>query len=184
MNIGSFRLPASWDAGISAAKVITEIPIRKPKPGQWFRVRPGDEWVFDTILYKDEDGDTYIVAPLFHQELLDQNLARPSRIYMLILYGSSSMILSDIPLTLPGEKPNLWHDSRMRHYETAKEEWIRISANRTVGGYEIYLPDGNLVDPEWSDKPENMEDVLTLAFKERIIDSDDHPVLNRLRGRA
>lgn len=183
-SIDDCRLPPSWETGITVKKQITHIPVRRPDAPQWFRVRPGDEWVFDCFLYKDDDSEPYLILPQFQQELLQQGLARPVRIYTLMLNGSNTLILSDVGLPDSEGKHNTWHKSRMEHYEVAKERWIRITANRSLSSYELWLPSGNLAEPEWPDQPETMQKALELAFKDRIIDADDHPVLNRLRGRA
>jgi len=36
---------------IAVKRVVTSIPIKKPKPGvEFFRIRPGLEWKFDTYI--------------------------------------------------------------------------------------------------------------------------------------
>lgn len=186
MNLEDCRIDPSWVSGISVKKQLTHIPIRRPKPSQWFRVRPGEEWTFDAFLYRPEDDSEQplLVMQRYQPELLQQNLCQPVRFYMLMIYGSNTLILSEVGLPDGEGKHNSWHESRMQHYEKAKERWIKISANRSLGSYELWLPEGNLAEPEWPDEPASMIKALELAFKDHVIDADDHPVLNRLRGRS
>jgi hypothetical protein len=39
-----------------------------------------------------------------------------------------------------------------------------------------------LSEPVWPDKP--LTEIMAIAFRDRIVDSEDHPVVGRLRGRA
>jgi hypothetical protein len=68
----------------------------------------------------------------------------------------------------------------MEHAERAMTEWIRVQANMDLGAYEATSAPAKLPDPEWPDYAFN--DLVRIAFRERIIASFDHPVLKRLRG--
>lgn len=46
--------------------------------------------------------------------------------------------------------------------------------------YRVYEAEGQLSEPVWPGKP--LPELLKLGFKDRIIDSPDHPVIKRLRG--
>lgn len=59
---------------------------------------------------------------------------------------------------------------------------VRIKANKALGAYEISLAKGELPEPKWPKEPKTIKDALKIAFKDRIIDSIDHPVLKQLRG--
>jgi len=53
-------------------------------------------------------------------------------------------------------------------------------ANMSTGAYDIDEAHGKLGEPEWPEL--SMGELLKIAFKDRYIDSYDHPVLKRLRG--
>jgi hypothetical protein len=55
-----------------------------------------------------------------------------------------------------------------------------VQANLALGSYEVHQALGNLPDPEWPGMPLN--DLLRVAFRDRLITTMDHPVLRRLRG--
>jgi hypothetical protein len=52
-----------------------------------------------------------------------------------------------------------------------------------LGGYRVRQAEGKLSEPEWpTDK--TFGDLLAIAFADRIIMSEDHPVVRALRGLA
>ena len=87
-------------------------------------------------------------------------------------------------LRLPGSscKTDAWSMCALEAYEEAKKNWVRVSANMSLGAYDIYEALGNLSDPEWPD--ESMDEIVRIAFRNSFIDSYDHPVLRRLRGES
>ena len=48
------------------------------------------------------------------------------------------------------------------------------------GKYDVFEASGSIPDPEWPELP--FREMLKLCFKDRYIDSLDHPVLQSLRG--
>ena len=62
----------------------------------------------------------------------------------------------------------------------AKERWIRTAANMALGAYDILTAADGLSDPVWPDIP--FDELLRIAFRDRIINSLDHPILRQLRG--
>ena len=62
----------------------------------------------------------------------------------------------------------------------AQKDWIRISANMSLGAYEVYQATGALSGPEWPDL--EFSKILEIAFKGRYITTLDHTALRRLRG--
>ena len=49
-----------------------------------------------------------------------------------------------------------------------------------LGAYEIFAAIGTIPDPVWPESPFN--ELLRIAFRDRIIDDPEHPVVKRLRG--
>ena len=60
------------------------------------------------------------------------------------------------------------------------QQWTRITANMAIGAYEVFEAVGQLPEPVWPDK--SFGEILEIAFRGRIIDSADHPVVQRLLG--
>ena len=64
--------------------------------------------------------------------------------------------------------------------EHAKLKWIRITANMHSGGYDVYEATGVLPDPEWPHHDINK--LIEVAFRGKVIDSLNHPVVQSLLG--
>ena len=64
----------------------------------------------------------------------------------------------------------------------AKTRWVRLRANiKNLGAYEIFEAQDTMPEPEWPEYSVRQKS-CTLAFRDRLIDNVDHPVLKRLRG--
>jgi hypothetical protein len=64
----------------------------------------------------------------------------------------------------------------------AEIKWVRSVANKAVGGYDMLVADANLAEPEWPDT--SFQELVQIAFRERLIQSPDHPVVTQLLGRS
>lgn len=181
LNLEALRLSTNFPTVVKTEQCLTTIPVRKPKKSEFFRVREG--WSFDAFLLDlKEDEEKYLVMPEFQQILLERNLLRRVRFYFLVSWGSGVMYLSEIPLPDEDGKFNDFNKSRMEHYETAKTKWVSISANKSLGAYTINIAKGNLPEPIWALKPASIEEAIEIAFKDKVIDKEDHPILKKLRG--
>ncbi len=184
-DFDELRLPPTFGKGPAAKKLVTVIPCRKPKSGvEFFRIRPGPEWEFQIYILdlKEGDDEKYLVLPPFIPELLETGKLRPVTIYMAIVWGTGVFFLSDVPLPDADGNDNPFNKSRRASYEKAKTRWIKIRANLDLGAYEMSEAVSQYEEPEWPEKPETIQDAIEIAFKDRLIDSLDHPVLKRLRG--
>ena len=73
-----------------------------------------------------------------------------------------------------------WNKSALEAAKHAETKWVRIAANQSVGAYDVYEAIGEIPDPNWTGL--SFQEIIKIAFKGKIIDSLDHPVLKRLRG--
>lgn len=184
-NFEDLRLPPTFERGTMAKKLMTTIPVRKPRSGlDFFRIRSENEWTFLTYLLdlKEGEEEKYLVVPILVDEVLSTGKLKPVMIYTGITYSGQVLFLSDIPLPDLDGKENEYNRSRRVAYEIAKTKWVKIQANKTLGAYETIKAVSELPEPVWPEEPESIEKALEIAFKGKIIDSSDHPVLKRLRG--
>lgn len=73
-------------------RIVTSIPIKKPKPDvEFFRIRPGSEWKFDTYLLDlggSSDGEgKYLLNPALYPEVIETKKLKLVTIYTGILWG-------------------------------------------------------------------------------------------------
>jgi len=166
------------NSGVSVKKVITTVPCRKPGNQEYVRVRPGDNWRLDTLLVEDkETRDYYIVAPSLHQHLLQRGF--PARLVLAVKRNNDPFLWL---LRLPGADGRSldWYDSALAAAKLAETKWVQVTANTGSGYYDVSEATGIITEPEWPDM--EFKEILRLCFKNRFIDSLDHPFLRRLRG--
>jgi len=179
-DLESLRVSQDFVKDSGVKKLLTTIPVRKPNRQDFVRVHHDSSYVLDTMLLNlKEERETYLVAPSFREEI-PQELTHTR----LALATNRQKVLFLWQLRLPGSsgKTDAWSMSALEAYEEAKKNWVRVSANMSLGAYDIYEALGNLSDPEWPD--ESMDEIVRIAFRNSFIDSYDHPVLRRLRGES
>ena len=165
---------------IGVKKAVITIPVRKPNRQEFVRTHPDQSYqVATAVLELKDERETYLVAqdviPEISQELTPK---------LLIATINRQDVLSIWPIRLPGVdgKVDDWNKSALEAAATAREGWVRVAANMSLGAYDIFEATGNLPNPEWPDI--EFPKILEIAFRDKYIDSVDHPVLQRLRGEA
>ena len=177
-TFSSLRLTQNFGETLGVKKVLTTVPVGKPSKDRFFRTHPSPSWVFPTwILENQVAGETYLVSTEVASVL--GNLARPVELYAAIDRQNNPFLIP-IPLPGPNGVRNPWHESLAQAVERAKVVWLRISANKDLGGYDIYEATAKLPDPVWPDI--TMDELLEIAFRGRIITSPDHPVVQEKLG--
>ena len=178
-NLKSLRLPANYGATLGVKKLITNVVVGKPKKANFFRIHKTIEMVFPGMLLEQKESrESYLVVPTIAQEISE--LVRPVQLHAAIDRQNNVFL---IPVPLPGESGtrNPWHESLAQAVEHSKNKWIRISANMHVGGYDIYEAQGELPEPDWPDT--DIDALVQVAFRGKIIAGLEHPVVQSLLGR-
>jgi hypothetical protein len=181
IDFDGLRLPPN--AQLIAIKDYSIIPVRKPKKTEWIRVHPGDDWRIDLAIYEEEAGETYLVGRDYFGYLNELKLVKLARIFTVLVYGSGVLFLSPIGLPDVDGKINSYNRSRAEAYLKAETEWVRISANKDLGGYDCWTPEAPMQEPEWPSPPHSLKEMLNIAFKDRYINAPDHPIIKQLRGK-
>ena len=50
----------------------------------------------------------------------------------------------------------------------ATKQWVRVTPNMAVGGYDVYEASAAIPDPNWSDLPP-FKELLRIAFKKNAL---------------
>jgi len=159
-------------------KVLVTVPVRKPDK-QWFiRVHPDPAYRLSTaILELKEERESYLVEPDMWPELTSE--ITPKTLFTAVNRQGLPFLL---PVRLPGPDGRLdpWNQSLLEGVEIGMKKWVRIAPKMALGAYELSVATNNLPEPVWPDT--TFRDLVAVAFKGRIIQTPDHPVLRRLRG--
>ena len=177
-NPESLKLGQDFAANIGVKKAIISVPVRKPDR-QWFiRTHPAEDMRLETaVLELKDDRETYLVSPEMRHELPGEVIPKA------LMTGINRQgVLFLWPIRLPGEdgRHDEWNRSALEAARMASDQWIRVSANMSLGAYDTFIATGDLPEPEWPDL--NLHEILKLAFRDRYIDTPEHPVVERLRG--
>lgn len=179
-NLADLRLGSNYAAGLGVRKVISTIPNRKPNKSEWFRVRPGEEWRLQTAVLELERGverATYLVAPSLWPDLSGE--VTPA-LLLTCVNRAGDLFLWRIKLPGSDGRTNAWTESALQIAQAAEANWCRMVSDMTNGHYSHFEPAEGLPDPQWPDL--SFSAILKIAFRDRMIDSADHPVLRELRG--
>ena len=175
-DFSRFRLSQNFGSVSGVRKKFATVPVRKPLKTQFVRVHSENK--LDTMLlkYGDNGEDLYLIDPDVMQEVED--LAKPYRLSQAIDRQNNVFIW---PLAIPDDgRPLNWHLSALEAAGNAELEWTRTQANMALGAYEVFAAEQDLGAPEWPEL--SMNELLEIAFKNKIIDRPDHLVLLQLRG--
>lgn len=95
----SLRLPANYGATLGVKKLLTLVPVGKPKKPQFFRTHAAPEMTFAAMLLEQKESrESYVVMPDVAQEISE--LVRPVQLHAAIDRQNNVFL---IPVPLPGE---------------------------------------------------------------------------------
>jgi hypothetical protein len=182
-DLEAIRLSEEDTATIGTQEILRRVPVRRPRKDEFVRCHPDPGMSSAVTIYTDrnEQHDVFFVAPAMRGAL-----AEDLKPVLLQLAITRKGVLFIWPLTIPSDENPLgrsWHESARKAAEIAKQHWSRIAADKALGGYRIRQAEGKLAEPEWP-TDETFNDLLAIAFADKIIVSADHPVCRALRGLA
>jgi len=172
-------LSQSFADTVGVKKLLTTVPVRKPGRQDFVRVHPDPSYRLTpaaTIEVK-EDREVYLITPKMAQALPGEF----ATVTLLTTINRQGVLhLWPVKQSGPDGKHNEWHRSAAEAAERAMKKWVRVTASMSLGAYEIFEASGDLPEPVWPDI--SFEEILKIAFRQRFVDSDDHPLVQRLRG--
>jgi hypothetical protein len=175
----ALRLDQTFTDGSAVKKLLTTIPVRKPNRQDFVRVHPGEAYRVSPmgIIELKDDREAYVVVPSLAPDLANE-------LAMVTVYTTINRqgVVSLWPVRLPSPdgKHNAWHKSAEMAADIAMRRWVRLTANMSLGAYEIYEASAKIPDPTWPDL--SFSELLSIGFRDKIIDRADHPVILQLRG--
>jgi hypothetical protein len=179
IDISEYFIPINYDEQVKVRQEYVRIAVRKPNKNEFFRVHP--EWQVPAMIWQDGDKETYFCRGAVAENIKDWL----SRAMILACVNQQGTPFAwPLKSSLDG-KPNAWLDSARAVAETAVRQWVQLLPNQNAGSYEQRLPPPGVYDtmkPRWPDL--SLQEFFTKAFKDRMIDRDDHPVILKLLGIA
>jgi hypothetical protein len=174
----NLRLDQDFVESAGVKKLLTTVPVRRPNPQDYIRVHPAAEYrMTAAVIELKEDREVYLLTPAIAREL-------PGEFVMVTIYTAINrqgvLFLWPVKLPSPDGRVNEWHRSAQEAAEMAMKRWVRVKANMSLGAYEIFEAASTIADPRWPEL--TLQELLRIAFRDRLVDRFDHPVIKRLRG--
>jgi hypothetical protein len=177
-DIASLRLNPSFIETAGVKKLLTTVPVRRPSPQDFVRVHPAPEYRenFAVIEIKD-DREEYLVHPTILPDLTGEVVLKT---VFTAINRQGVTFLWPVRLPAPDDRRSDWPRSAREAAELATTRWVRVKANMSLGAYEITTTESVIADPVWPEL--SFQELVSIAFRGRIITTLDHPVIKRLRG--
>lgn len=164
---------------IDTVEHLVNVAVRKPKPGEFFRVHPDPEMSLRITIYENrEDQSIYYVEPPARPLL-----AELLRVALLVTCINQAGVIFLWAIKLADDNRGggrAWSESAMRAALLGKDKWVRLIGEIGNGAYRVFSAKGELPEPIWPDR--SLQDYLVVAFEGRIIDDPEHDVIRRLQG--
>ena len=178
LDPATLTISQDFAAGIEK-KTTLKVPIARPNPQVWFTPSGDPVWRQQVaVLELKEDRDHYIVVPDLVPDLFNEIVYK-------LLVGCMTKQGSFVlwPIRLPGldGKHDTWNASGLRAANDFAGRWIRLVANRELGAYDVIEPISLYPEPTW---PADPVAEFRKAYRDRIINNLEHPVVRHLRGDA
>lgn len=178
IDISKLKISQDFASQTGIKKAIITIPIRKPNPQTFVRVRPESEFRLQTAIIEiKEENETYLVIPDLWNDLSSEIVAK---VFFTAITRQGDLFLWPIRLPSSDGRIDDYNASALEAATIAEKTWIRLKANRSLGAYDVFEATGDIANPAWPDI--SFQKIVEIAFRGRIIDNLNHPVLRKLRG--
>lgn len=177
-DLAALRLSQDFASSVGVKRVLTTVPCRKPNRHEFIRVRQGEDWRLETGVFEDKvNREVFLVARELWPELAGE--VYPVCLFLAVNRQGDVFLW---PAKLPGSdgRSNMWNESALAAARLSETKWVRVAANMSGGMYDVFEAAGELSDPTWPEV--SFSEVLKLCFKDRLIQSVDHPAIRALRG--
>ena len=179
-NPESLRLKPDAFEEVGVKKLITHVAAEKPGRQPFVRTHKGKSYWLETAVLEVEDlRETYLVNPGLWDDLAGEIVPK-----LLVTTITLTGNLSLWPIGLPRSdgRTSTWHESALAAARAARDHWVRVQSDMSLRAYRVQVATGKLPEPEWPDL--SFQQILAIAFRDRFIDTLDHPVLRKLRGES
>jgi hypothetical protein len=178
----ALRLSQDFAAADGLKRVLLSLPVRKPANSWFVRVHPDAAYRLETkVIELKEDREMYLVAASLWPSLATEPTFSNRALYTAINRDGVPFIW---PVRLPSPEGKLddWSRTAKEAAALAMKNWVRMAANMSSGNYVVTVASASLGEPTWPQ--ESFKELLQIAFKDRYIDSIDHPVIRKLGGKV
>lgn len=177
-DLEKYKLSQNFSEQIGVKKELLTIPVRKPNRQDFIMVNPDPNYQNQVaVLELKDDRETYLVNPSIISEVSSEVVIK---LLLTAINRQGVLFIWPIKLPSPDGKLDNWSQAAIEASKLAMDKWVRVVPNMNAGFYEVYTANKEIPGPIWPETP--FEQLIEIAFKGKIIDTLDHPVLKKLRG--
>jgi hypothetical protein len=179
-DLSKLRLSQDFIETAGVKKLLMTVPVRKPNPQDFSRVHPDPAYRMEfAVIDLKDDRELYLLTPTIAAALPGECI--PVTLYTAI-NRQGVVYLWPVRLPTSDGKVNEWYRSLAAGAERAMTRWVRVRANMSLGAYEITEAASTIPDPTWPEH--SFQELLRIGFRDRLVNSLDHPLIKRLLGQA
>jgi hypothetical protein len=179
-DLNNLRLAQNFNETAGAKKLLRTVPVRKPNKQEFIRVHPDPAFRENFAMIElKEDREIYLVA---NGGLVAELAAEIVNVTIFTAINRQGVVFL-WPVRLPNAdgKDMEWHRSARDAADEGTKQWIRVVPNMSLGAYELTVGERITVEPQWP-ADYSYQELIRIAFRERLITTLDHSVVRRLRG--
>lgn len=177
--LASLRIDQSFlNETIGVKKPLLTVPIRKPLRTDFVRVHP-EHFVDCFALELKTEREFYFVVPGVAPAIAE--FVDPVRLRLCVT-RQGVVFLWPVKLPRDDRRADAWRVSAAQAALLAETRWTRVAADMALGAYQPHVALADLGEPKWPD--ETWPEVVKVALKDRMIDSEDHAVIRELTGQS
>jgi len=178
-SLEAIRLdPGYAQAAVGRSEQVV-VPVDKPNKHAFFRIHP-EKRIDVCLLECEEDSKKYLVMGAAASAIAEADLKYVTLYLWVDRQGNYGFWPAGLPKS-DGTTYGAW-ESAHEACARAVDTWLRIRWNRTVGGYDLIVLSNTVAVDDPNFPMLSLRALVTQAFKGKIINNAQHPVLRRLRG--
>jgi hypothetical protein len=180
-DLANLRLAQNYNETAGVKKLLRTVPVRKsPNKQDYIRVHPDPAYRENfAIIELKEDREIYLVAG---GGLVAELAAEIVNVTIYTAINRQGVVfLWWVRLPNADGKEMEWHRSARDAAEEGTRQWVRVVPNMALGAYELTVGEKITAEPQWP-AGVTFQELIRIAFRERLITSLDHPVVKGLRG--
>jgi hypothetical protein len=175
-DFDAMTLPQSFDDLVAVKEVLTQVPVRKARKDEYFRIHPDPVYAQDYLMVKRDETLHPIMPTLVHL-VPEENVKR----YKLYTAVTSKGRVFLFPAEQPNKMGELHTVARNYHVicRAAREQWTRMWWDDSERIHKTQHLDHDRA-PVFPDK--EYKELVKLAFGDIMITTPDHPVIRYFKG--
>lgn len=177
--LAALRIDQTYAADVvGVKKPLLTVPIRKPAKTDFVRVHP--EHLLDCFgLELKSEREHYFVLPALAPVVAE--FIEPVRLRLCVT-RQGTVFLWPIKLPRDDRRADTWRASAAEAAALAETKWTRVAPDMQLGAYQPFVAVADLGDPKWPE--ESWSTIARVALRDRMIESEQHPVVRELLGQA